>query len=270
MKIAVLGPKGTFSEVALFRYMKEKNISCEYGLFNSINETVKALRNGYDEAIIPIENTLDGYVQRTLDLLLEENIYVKDQVTVPVQFKLVSNVELNNIESIYVQFKALGQCNNFINSLDNVKIINTESNILSYDLWQNDSINKAAVVPNHLDVDGKYIYENITDSKNNDTRFIVVSKNNNLKYEDEQFIRVPIYIIPLAEYPGLLFNILKVFNDNQINLTTILSRPKKSKMGEYNFYIEVETTYLKLNKLLEEIKNVSNTFELKVLGIIKE
>ena len=116
MKIAILGPKGTFTELALEKY-KDK-IKEEYicGYFSTINETVLALNNGYDMAIVPIENTLDGYVQRTLDLLLENDSYIIDQVTVPVQFKLVSDYPLNELENLYVQFKAMGQCNNFINS----------------------------------------------------------------------------------------------------------------------------------------------------------
>ena len=63
---------------------------------------------------------------------------------------------------------------------------------------------------------------------------------------------------------------LKVFNDNKINLTTILSRPKKIKMGEYNFYVEIVTSYDKYLNLLNEIKSLSDKFDIKVLGMIKE
>lgn len=270
MKIAILGPKGTFTELALEKY-KDK-IKEEYicGYFSTINETVLALNNGYDMAIVPIENTLDGYVQRTLDLLLENDSYIIDQVTVPVQFKLVSDYPLNEIENLYVQFKAMGQCNNFINSLNNVKIINTDSNITSYILWNEHKEKTGAVVPVHLDVPAKYIYDNITDSKNNDTRFFVLTKETKYEIKKQDIIRVPLYIIPLDEYPGLLYNVLKVFNDNKINLTTILSRPKKIKMGEYNFYVEIVTSYDKYLTLLNEIKGLSDKFDIKVLGMIKE
>lgn len=270
MKIAVLGPKGTFSELALIKYQNKLSSNYTCGFFNTINETVRALHDDYDMAIVPIENTLDGYVQRTLDLLLEEETYVIDQVIVPVQFKLVSNNLLKDIENIYVQFKALGQCNNFINTLHNVRITNTDSNITSYILWSENKEKNGAVVPVHLDVSSKYKYDNITDSKNNDTRFFILKKKENKVIDKNQNIRVPLYIIPIAEYPGLLYNVLKVFNDHLINLTTILSRPKKSKMGEYNFYVEIETTYEKFNILLEDVKKVSDKFDIKVLGIILE
>lgn len=136
MKMAILGPKGTFSELAYLKYQEKTNCPFSCGFFNTIDETIKSLYNGYDYAIVPIENTLDGYVQRTLDLLLEENIYIVDQVTIPISFKLVSNTKIEEIDNLHVQFKAYGQCINFLNNYHNIKFINTDSNVTSHLLWQ--------------------------------------------------------------------------------------------------------------------------------------
>lgn len=269
MKIGVLGPKGTYSEMAANKYFN--NIYNEYEMlyYNSIDDAVHSLNNDSDYVVVPIENTLDGYVQKTLDLLLENDITVIDQINVQVSFKLISDVELNNINKIYAQFKAIGQCANFINRLNNIKIINTESNITSYDLWMDDKKNSSAIVPTHLNTDALYEINNITDSENNYTRFFILAKNKIISDKDS-LMRIPLYIIPLTEHPGLLYEILKVFYDYKINLTSILSRPKKVVMGEYNFYLEVEATKEQFNYFLHDVENTNNKFKIKILGKLKE
>lgn len=269
MRIAVLGPKGTYSEKASCKYFENTNIDYELVFFNTIDEAVYALNEQCDMTIVPIENTLDGYVQKTLDLLLEDNINIVDQISVAVSFKLISNVEINKVNKIFAQFKAIGQCSNFINKLNNVTIVNTESNIISYDYWRLEQNNSAAIVPSHLNVAADYIIDDITDSSNNFTRFFVLSKESKFSNKDG-LLRIPLYIIPHTEHPGLLYQILKVFNDYNINLTSILSRPKKVVMGEYNFYIEIEATKDQLNNFLSHVDNSNKNFTIKILGILEE
>lgn len=269
MKVAVLGPKGTYSEIAAIKYCNEKLFDYELGYFNTIDDAVFSLDNGYDLAVVPVENTLDGYVQKTLDLLLEENIIVIDQLRLPISFKLVLNCKLENIDKVYAQFKAIGQCSKFVNSLNNVKIVNTESNVLSYYSWLDNDINAGAIIPEHLESTSNYVCNNITDIENNYTRFFILSKDNRVESK-EGMMRIPLYIIPLTEHPGLLYQILKVFYEYNINLTSILSRPKKSVMGEYNFYLEIEATNQQLVEILNHIDNSNKNFTIKILGKLEE
>ena len=269
MKVAVLGPKGTYSEIACIKYLEEKNLNYEMVYYNSIDEAVHSLNSECDFAIVPIENTLDGYVQKTLDLLLEDNITVIDQLSIKVSFKLVSNEKIEQVRKIYAQFKAINQCVNFINKIPNVKIINTESNIISYELWNESKKFSASIVPTHLKTNAIYEIDDITDSNNNYTRFFVLSKNSKMEEYDD-LMRIPLYIIPLTEHPGLLYEILKVFNDYKINLTSILSRPKKIIMGEYNFYLEIEATKQQLYNFLHHVDSTNTKFKIKILGKLKE
>ena len=94
MKIAVLGPEGTFSEVAVKKYLNMNSLKGELIYFSSIEESVKALRyETIDLAIVPLENLLDGFVQLTLDLLLEEKVKIVSDIDVPIHFDLLGNVD---------------------------------------------------------------------------------------------------------------------------------------------------------------------------------
>lgn len=156
MKIAVLGPKGTFSESAGIQYLKERKTEGEILYFSSIGETVKSLRYpSVDLAVVPLENSSDGYVQETLDLLLKEEVCIVNQVEIPIRLKLMGNVDsLEGIRNLYVQFKAKGQCRNLIRSLKGVSLIVTESNVDAFLRLKACRPGDAAIVPSHLSAEG--------------------------------------------------------------------------------------------------------------------
>ena len=93
IKLAVLGPKGTFSDSASALYIKNTATDMERVYFSTIDEAFHSVGKGCDIGIIPIENTLDGYVQRTIDLLSEEDVHIKEELAIPVQFSLLANAK---------------------------------------------------------------------------------------------------------------------------------------------------------------------------------
>lgn len=293
IKAAVLGPKGTFSDMAFLEYrqlmkkhsdMKGKRYEVEAAYYPTIDEVFNAVcdENGDNQCkmgIVPIENTLDGYVQRTLDLLLEKQVRIIDEHMIPVQFSAVANAEkTEDIDTLYVQFKANGQCRKFINSLENVKIVTTESNMESYYMLE-DVSGRAAIVPRHVALEEKnsnsnrMIIDGITDAENNHTRFIVLKKDDRVSfsgYSDKEKIRIPVYIMPKSDRPGLLYEILKEFYDKQINLISIMSRPTKQELGTYNFYIEIDAYAGRFGSIKEALANINKYNEIKILGIYEE
>lgn len=296
MKIAVLGPKGTFSDKAGSEYKKKNSLDIadsmtglESVYCQTIDDVFEAVcpKEGSSEkdicelGIVPIENTLDGYVQRTLDLLLEKDVYIMDENLVSVQFALVGNCEnLNEVNKLYVQFKANGQCRQFINSLKNVDIITTQSNMDSYYKIK-DTKGTAAIVPKHIAVNegSRFVIDNVTDADNNHTRFVIFRRGNlkvnefcqsNLSSKTDKKVRIPVCIMPNTDRPGILFEILKCFHDKQINLISIMSRPTKQIMGTYNFYIEIDGLYEELNVILEALSQIRRYNDIKILGIYDE
>ena len=237
-KIAVLGPIGTFSDCAAKKYIDAYNLDLEPVYYNSIDETFHAVGEDCRYGLIPIENTLDGYVQRTLDLMLEMDVVV-DEIIIPVQFSLVANApETSALRRLEVQFNAKGQCRDFINSLHDVKINNTESNMESYHLAKEGRPGEAAIVPAYVDASGfEYFDRNVTDMSDNYTRFIIVrdmshdSGSRFRKPRREGNMKIPIFISPLVDRPGMLFDLLRTFNERRINLVAIKTRPTKNIIG---------------------------------------
>lgn len=289
MKIGILGPEGTFSDKAYMEYCKKIGAELQGEYYPTIDEVFEAVcsdndmgnEESCDLCIVPIENTLDGYVQRTLDLLLEKNVCIIDENKVSVQFSLVGNVKsLDEIKTLYVQFKANGQCRQFINSLKGAKIISTESNMESY-YKLGDEEGAAAIVPHHIAVKetGRFVVENVTDSDHNHTRFLIVKKglakdnkatNEPTNPNAKEKVRVPIYVMPVEDRPGILFELLKSFNDNKINMISIMSRPTKQELGTYNFYIEIDGRMERLDVILDTLDEIRKSSDVKVLGIYKE
>ena len=111
-KIAVLGPQGTFSDDAAQRFLEQSGRKEDLlpVYYPTIDEAFHMVGKECGWGVIPIENTLDGYVQRTLDLLLEMEVSVIGEITIPVQFSFIANADsVEKLEKLYVQFKASGQ-----------------------------------------------------------------------------------------------------------------------------------------------------------------
>lgn len=87
---------------------------------------------------------------------------------------------------------------------------------------------------------------------------------------DVNKIRVPVYIIPKDERPGVLFEILRSFYEKNINLISIMSRPTKQEMGTYNFYVEIEGEPSQAGMILETLSDISKRNGIKLLGIYPE
>ena len=289
MKIAILGPQGTFSDKAYLEYENKIGQSLDGIYYPTIDEVFKAVcsddaNSGEEDCelgIVPVENTLDGYVQRTLDLLLEKDVCIIDENAVSVQFSLVGNVRsLEEIKTLYVQFKANGQCRQFINSLNGAKIVSTESNMESYYML-GDEAGAAAIVPHHIAVKEKdrFVVENVTDSDHNHTRFLIFKKgratdnkaiNEPTNPQAKEKVRVPIYVMPVEDRPGILFEILKSFSDNKINMISIMSRPTKQELGTYNFYIEIDGRMERMDVILDTLEDIRKSSDVKILGVYKE
>ena len=269
-RLAVLGPKGTFSDRAADVIVNNSKDEMKKYFYPSIDETFYSLEDECDIAIIPVENTLDGYVQRSLDLILEMNLHIKGEVFVPVSFSLASNTNsLETIENLYVQFKAKGQCNKIIKQLHNTKITTTNSNIESLNLLKDGYEGDAAIIPRHTynKDDFEFGIEDVTDFPNNYTRFLLVESNSDIDEDFNNDIKVSLYIMDANNKPGVLMRILQVFYLNNINLVSVMSRPTKECMGTYNFFIEVQSDKSDKDKIFKTIEKINKSHIVKILGV---
>lgn len=268
-KIATLGPKGTFSELACNKYLTSTSKKFELSFYPSISKAFAAIGNECDIGIIPIENTLDGYVQLCLDLLLHTDLKIIYEIIVPVQFALVGNIsDFSNITTLYGQFKAQGQCTNIIEQLSNVKIITTESNSTSYEQVKNLIPGEAAIIPKHLlnkNDNFALTMKNVTDSLENETRFIVLSKSP-VPYESSKKYKTSLIIQNPVDKPGSLSEILQQFSKNDINLKSIMSQPTKQLIGKYSFFIDIDGNCPHDEAIKKVIDSIRTSYSVKLLG----
>ncbi len=267
-KLAVLGPKGTYSDIAAQRFLKENNLDCEIVYFPSILKTALALKD-VDLAILPFENTLDGFVIESLDNIISNDFNIISQLKLNIDFAFVTNAKSPEAcKNVYCQFKAYGQCIDFISKYD-FKIIKTESNSETVDKINESDDTFGAIIPMHSLDDNSYntVLSHVADRRHNETRFFIVSKDIiDIKYDP--IVDVSLVIVIKEDKPGVLFEILKELNDLDINMNSIMSRPMKTEMGKYKFYIEISLksdSLIKLELLTKELKD--RGFLVHILGV---
>ena len=176
-KLITLGSPLNYSGLATNLFIKQLNLDVDVVFEPSIDSAFKALK-GADYLVLPIENAIDGYIQRSLDLLYKYDYYITHMLSLTVDFSLVSNeTSLDHIHTIYVQFKAKNQCLDFLETLPHVKYIITDSNTESLELHLNKSAGSAAIIPKHL-IDKPFLLtiHNVHDQMLNHTRFALIEK----------------------------------------------------------------------------------------------
>ncbi len=269
-KIAILGPEGTFSEIAGRKYIDSIEDEMEIVFYPTITKVFNAIGSECDKGIIPMENTLDGYVQLSLDLLSKTDLKIIKEFVLPIQFSFLGNIKtIEQLERVYVQFKTQGQCVNFLEGLNNPKVIITESNGESFQKVKIGLDGEGAIIPSYIlerVKDIPFIINNVTDSKENETRFIVLSKESE-NYEENKNYKTSLVIMDAVyNKPGALSKILNEFAANNINLTSIVSRPTKRELGKYYFFIDIigHSTHDSNVKKAVDIINEQNL--IKILG----
>lgn len=264
-RIVALGPKGTYCDIALNKFLKDKdNYIIDY--YPSIYK-ISSYMDDDTLGIIPFENTLDGFVIEAMDQIILNDYHIISQVKLDIDFAFVSNAKnIKDVKNVYVSFKAIGQCSEFV-SKNNFNMIITNSNIESLNNIK--EVSDGAIIPVHALTDDFNIkLKHIADSKYNQTRFFVISKNN-FKEELNSEIEASIVITAKSDRPGLLFDILKGFHDLNINLKSIMSRPMKTEMGKYRFYFECALFKddIELLEILKKMFENSNDYIIQILGI---
>jgi len=219
--------------------------------------------------VLPIENFSEGFVSLVLDHIIDSDLYIISEFVLPIQFSSVTNTrEVSNIDRVFVQFVAKGQCSEYLDTLGDVDIVSTESNIESLNMVVSNPENSCAIVPsgsfNPDEFNG--VVENVNDYKNNQTRFLAFSK---IRREIDTNIisnwKTSLVILDDHDRPGLLAEILTSFASRSINLTSIISRPTKVEFGRYNFLIDINGHSEDVS-VSEAIKEVSLIAKVKNMG----
>ncbi len=250
-KLITLGPEGTFSHQAALKYEKENSLLFELCLKNSLQQIESSFSNA-KYALLPLENSIDGFVTETIDILARNNFYFIDEIEIPVNFNFISKTRnLKDVKKVFVSFKAKGQCIRFIHD-NNLEVVETDSNMMSYERIKNSDETYGAIVPSHLDIKNFHTNaKNIQDIDHNFTRFILLSKEKEKNKQEN--LKYSLIIEPILDEPGILMNVLLQFKEENINIEAIMSRPMKKVIGTYYFYIEFKTNEYSYHRLLNNL-----------------
>ncbi|OPZ86567.1 MAG: Prephenate dehydratase [Firmicutes bacterium ADurb.Bin419] len=242
LRIGYLGPKGTFSHEAMLEYQKGNNdfIGVDY---NTISEIVNAVhKDEIDEGIVPIENSLEGAINATMDTLATDvELIIKAEIVIAVKQNLIARKETKweQIKYILSHPQPIGQCRKYLDekfSGATIKFTYSTAEAArevaegSFDMAAIGSATAAKVYG--LDIKA----EGIQDSQNNFTRFVVLSKTAAKKTCSNKTS----IVFSTEDKPGSLYRVLDIFSLWDINMTRIESRPAKNELGKYIFFIDLK------------------------------
>lgn len=263
LRVAFLGPQATFTHEAA---MRQFGSSGEFIAKQEIEDVFDDVEKGRaDFGVVPIENTIEGVVTHTLDMLVTSQLKISAEVMLPITLALMNKTgALSDITRVSSMPHAIAQCRGWLkNNLSGVEIMNAPSTASGAQMAAVDpSIAAVASRSAAALYDLKIVADHIEDNANGFTRFLVIgSKTAKRTGSDKTSV-----MFAIKDAPGALYSILKPFAEKNINLTKIESRPMKTKAWEYLFFVDLDghISDRRVKAAVEELEG-SCSF-LKVLG----
>jgi chorismate mutase/prephenate dehydratase len=237
LRVAFLGPEATFTHMAArsrfglsARYVPAATVA---GVFTEVEKGVA------DLGVVPIENSTEGVVNSTLDVLIDSELCITAEIATTVSHCLLTRSgTLDGVQKVYSHPQALAQCRQWLSAnLPNVAQIEVASTALAARLTRDDPV--AAAVASELAgqlYDLKVARQKIEDEVRNVTRFLVLGREPAPPTgRDKTSI-----LFSLKDSAGVLFKVLQPLADAGLNLSRIESRPSRKKLWDYVFFIDVD------------------------------
>ena len=276
MRIGILGPEGTFSETAAMLWLKGRRSgtikNAELRYYETIVDVSESImRREVEYGIVPIENSLEGSVGETLDLLSSENseaeMRIVGEILVPIKICLLAKGSFAPLRKVVSHPHALAQCKQFIRErlkVKGVEVKSVDSTAGAAKMAMEDGEVAALASEEAAKKYGLTILAENVQDKESVTRFVALSSSDIETVptgKDKTSL-----LIYLMDRPGALYEVLGEFAQRGINLTKIESRPSKRALGDYMFHIDCEG-HLEDEEIKEALEGVKRKVAmLKVLG----
>ena len=265
MKIFFLGPEGTNSDLAARNIFKDNAKFVPLPSIEDIFEKVAMSHSYY--GVIPFENSYQGVINSSLNCLIDYDLKILREFNFSVSHHLCSantEFDLHKIKKITSHPQVFGQCNNWIrNNLPDVEKVVATSTAEAASKAVHD--NEFFCIANSYAIELFNLHthlENIQDSNDNKTRFLVIGKSIEEKADQNKTS----VMINIADKPGSLMSILQPFTELNINMTRIETRPSRNNDYLHTFFIDFEGYYEddKVAGLLSTLEQMSK--ELRIIG----
>lgn len=265
-RIAYLGPQGTFTEDAALLHDKTAQLIP----FPSIPAVAVAVVSGMaEEGVVAIENSLEGSVTDTLDLLIHESgVFIRKELVLPIEHYLLvkPGTEAGGVKVLYSHPQALGQCRNVIERcFPKVNVVAALSNAAAVEEMMV-STHPAAAIGTRRAAElygAEILARGIQDKASNVTRFVVLASTDHPPTGSD---KTSLCFSFADDRPGVLCEVLQKFAERNINLAKIESRPSKESLGRYIFLIDIEGHHddVLVSEVLKQVRGVTSLF--KVFG----
>ncbi len=237
LNIAFLGPETTFSHQAAVRKFGH---AAEFCPANNIGDIFNMVEKGHaDYGVVPIENSIEGVVNLTLDSFVDSPLVICDEIRLGISHCLLSySGDPKQIKEIHSHPQALAQCRNWLaEHFPNVELIPTSSTATAAKLAEKNK--RIGAVASKLAVEScdlKIIAQKIEDEARNTTRFLIIGKEMAKKAKANKTS----IMFSIRDETGSLLKILQMFARHDINLTKIQSRPLRNRPWEYLFFVDFQ------------------------------
>jgi chorismate mutase/prephenate dehydratase len=236
LKVAYLGPQGTFTQAAALKHFGH-SVQCESQI--SIADVFREVAAGsVNYGVVPVENSTEGVVTHTLDSFTESSLQICGEVALRIHHHFLSNEPKEKIQKVYSHPQSLAQCRQWLDThWPNIERIAVSSNA--------EAARRAAKEANAAAIAGDaaaQLYEiavlasNIEDMPDNTTRFLIIGVDKTQPCDDDKTS----IMVSSRNQPGALYHVLEPFHKAGISLTRIETRPSRSGAWNYNFFIDFE------------------------------
>lgn len=268
LSIAFLGPLGTYSEEAA---LKQFGLGRSAVVCGSIDEVFRTLEaNQADYGVVPVENSTEGAIGITLDLLLSSPLKICGEITLPIHHCLLSKQEdISQISHVFSHSQSLSQCHEWLNkTLPGAQREAVTSNAraaqMIHDLVSTDGTFAAAIASKRAAelFNLHVLAENIEDDPKNTTRFLVLGKHDvAASGTDKTSI-----VMTTKNKPGAMIDLLEPLSRHGVSMTKLESRPSRQSLWDYVFFVDIEGHQIdaKVQAALQELQ--ARASFLKVLG----
>jgi chorismate mutase / prephenate dehydratase len=235
-RIAYMGPPRSFSHAAALELFGPQ---ANYVVTRTILDAIDAASEGEaDLAVVPIENSIEGGVNATLDGLFDSGLRISAEFVLEVELCLLAQSDdLSQIQRVTSHPQPLGQCKHWLRKhLPHAEVVVTSSTTAAAQDALADP--HTAAVGSRLAAEGslRVVHERIQDHEGNATRFIVVGRQTTQPTGDDKTTLV----FSTPHERGALRRVLEVFDQEALNLTRIESRPLRGQLWQYAFFTDVE------------------------------
>ncbi len=260
MSVAFLGPEGTYSQEAARKHFGSMTPLAPHASIDEVFRQVESRSTGY--AVVPVENSTEGAVGRTLDLLLTTPAKICGEVTLVVHQCLMSKAKTRaGIRKIYSHTQSLGQCQQWLaRHLPHAETIAVVSNAEAARLAARDR--RAGAIAGRVAADlygVPVLARNIEDEPNNTTRFLVLAEHDAAHSGKDKTS----LILSARNVPGAVHGLLTPLAAHGVSMTKLASRPARTGLWEYVFYVDIEghRDDEKVAKALAELERKASYFK---------